>query len=116
MMSAFFLAILLLMSPAIAFADVVNLQCSGFPQSAWAMRGNNLAVDATRKMIKSLDSGYQWISASFSENTVQWASHGAAGDGTSITYFFSLDRAGLVLTQVVSANDRAVYTGRGQCQ
>jgi len=30
-------------------------------------------------------------------------------------YSFSLDRAGLVLTQVVSANGRAVYTGMGQC-
>ena len=117
MMRIFFFAFVLFVSmTANAFSNVVNLQCSGFPKSPWAMLGNNVAVDAARKMVKSLDSGYQWISASISENAIQWVSHGRAGDGTSITYIFALDRAGLLLTQVVSANTRAVYTGRAQCQ
>jgi hypothetical protein len=108
--------VLLVMMIANAFADVVNLQCFGFPASPWAMRGNNVEVDAARQMIKSLDSHYQWISANFSERSIQWVSHGATGDGTSITYIFGLDRAGLSLYQTVSANNRAVYTGTAQCQ
>jgi len=99
-----------------ALAETVDVQCVGFPKSSWSLLGNNVSVDNTRKMIKSLDSGYQWISASFGEDIIQWVSHGSAGDGTSIQYIFTLGRANLMLTQVVSANGRAVYTGRAQCQ
>jgi len=109
------LAVMFATMASSAVADVVNLRCFGFPQSPWAMLGNNVTVDSDRHMVKSLDSGYQWITANFSGDTVQWVSRGSAGDGTAIVYSFSLDRAGLVLTQVVSANGRAVYTGMGQC-
>jgi hypothetical protein len=53
--------VLLVTMTANAMADAVNLQCFGFPVSPWGMRGNNVEIDAARQMIKSLDSGYQWI-------------------------------------------------------
>jgi hypothetical protein len=110
------LAVALAALVASSHADVVNLQCTGFPRkNSYQMLGNNVAVDTARRMVSTLDSDYQWISAEVSEQKIEWSSRHSSG-GESIMYVFSLDRATLDLWQTVAANNRAVYTGKGQCQ
>jgi hypothetical protein len=109
------LAIGLLM-PGCAEAEIATFQCTGFPVNPWALRGDSVEIDVSGARVKSLDTHYQWITATISDDSVQWVSNGATGDGTPITYIFGMGRANLRLIQAVSVNGRAVYTGSAQCE